>query len=181
MNRDPTVFRTPTQTPGDDWDFCASRKNEFVTCVLKWRFNAESKWWFCVSLSLWFLRQFLHVRNRLRPRLPSHAERRLPGPETGESPPRPRRTFENHRFWFRKETHRQVRKKQKPPEKNKIKISTQQQTLSDDVDNKHTLLLSVCLSVSVCVCVSRVEFYLIFLIFLTHNSRENVIQIRKMP
>lgn len=108
------------------------------------------------------------MRNRLRPRLPSHAERRLPGPETGESPPRPRRTFENHRFWFRKETHRQV------------KISTQQQTLSDDVDNKHSFVERVSVCVCVCVCVPCGILY-IFLIFLTHNSRENVIQIRKMP
>jgi hypothetical protein len=116
----------------------------------------------------------------LRPRLPSHAERRLPGPETGESPPRPRRTFENHRFWFRKETHRQVRKKKKPPRKNKIKISTQQQTLSDDVDNKHSFVERVSVCVCVCVCVPCGILY-IFLIFLTHNYRENVIQIRKMP
>lgn len=126
----------------------------------------------CIFFSLSFFRQFLHVRNRLRPRLPSHAERRLPGPETGESPPRPRRTFENHRFWFRKETHRQVKETPSKIKKNFYTTNSfrrrRQQT---------NVFCWACVCLSVCVCVPCGIF-----IFFSHNSlRENVIQIRKCP
>ena len=49
------------------------------------------------------------MRDRERPRLLAHAERRLPRPQAGEFTAGSRRAFEDYRLWFCEKTDRQVK------------------------------------------------------------------------